>query len=84
MSLALLTKPVVAPCYAYNALLQVSVSLTCLGPVTDMPLLTIAYVLGNMVVKQDLQLPVGTHKFIMPEPGIPKEYFFDQWKAVSG
>lgn len=66
------------------AALQVSVSLTCLAPVTETPLLTIAYTLGNVAVKQDLQLPVGTHKFVMPEPGIAKEFFFDQWKALSG
>ena len=28
-----------------------------------------------------LKLPVAMHKFMAPEPGIAKEFFFDQWKA---
>ena len=46
-------------------------------------MLRLGYTLCNVVVAQDLRLPVASHKFVMPEPIIAREIFFEQWKALG-
>ena len=54
--------------------------LACLGPIVDVPTVRITYTLANVTVDQALELPVACPKFILPDPAIAKELFFDQWK----
>lgn len=32
---------------------------------------------------QDLRIPVSNHHFLVPEPHIAKELFFEQWRVVG-
>ena len=59
---------------------QVPIHLACLGPVVDGPSVRLGYSLANLIVDQPLELPVASHKFLLPEPSIAKELFFEQWK----
>uniref|UniRef100_A0A7S0R8D3 Clathrin adaptor alpha/beta/gamma-adaptin appendage Ig-like subdomain domain-containing protein n=1 Tax=Chlamydomonas leiostraca TaxID=1034604 RepID=A0A7S0R8D3_9CHLO len=62
---------------------QVAVSAAAAHPFTGTPSLLLSYVLAGMPVQQELKLPVAVHKFVVPEPTIPKETFFAEWKANS-
>ena len=62
---------------------QVVVKVSCLAPVEEVPGLTLHYQLGPLTVAQPLRLPVTNCRFLVPEPGIPKELFFEQWKAIG-
>lgn len=42
------------------------------------------YSCGARQVVQDLPLPLAPHKFMVPEPRISKEMFFEKWKAYPG
>jgi hypothetical protein len=64
--------------------LQVLVQLTCLQPFLERPRLQLRYTVGARQVVQDLALPVAPHKFMVPEPHIAKEAFFDKWKSYPG
>ncbi|PNW74645.1 hypothetical protein CHLRE_12g488850v5 [Chlamydomonas reinhardtii] len=65
--------------------LQVSIGLTCLGPFTEAPALALNYgVAGAPALNaMQLRLPVAMHKFMAPEVHIPKEVFFDHWRAAQ-
>ncbi|KAG2452624.1 hypothetical protein HYH02_002861 [Chlamydomonas schloesseri] len=65
--------------------LQVPISLTCLGPFTEPPALALNYgVAGAPALNaMQLRLPVAMHKFMAPEVHIPKETFFDHWRAAQ-
>mmetsp|Transcript_39785 Transcript_39785/g.88425 ORF Transcript_39785/g.88425 Transcript_39785/m.88425 type:complete len:1123 (+) Transcript_39785:142-3510(+) len=62
---------------------QVPIQVVCMGPIVEAPVLRLGYVLSNVVVAQDLRIPLASHKFITPEAMIPRETFFEQWKAFS-
>lgn len=48
------------------------------------PVLQLSYSLGARQVHQELKLPLSNHKFLVPEPHVAKEAFFDTWKAYAG
>ncbi len=66
--------------------LQVPISVTATAPFLGPPPLLLVYVPSGSstgsAVQVDLRLPLWPHKFVTPEPAIPKEYFFEQWKAL--
>eukprot|EP00775_Hariotina_reticulata_P003331 gene3331-3608_t len=64
---------------------QVPVQVTCLQPFLEAPRLLLRYVSGSMrQVAQELLLPLAPHKFMVPQPHIAKEAFFDKWKSYRG
>eukprot|EP00798_Chlamydomonas_sp_ICE-L_P020228 gene20228-26981_t len=63
--------------------MQVPIHLACLGPMEEPPTVCFSYNLCNVVVSQELKLPVANHKFMVPEVKIPTEVFFAEWKALS-
>jgi hypothetical protein len=63
---------------------QVLVQLTCLQPFLEPPRLQLRYTVGARQVVQDLALPVAPHKFMVAEPHIAKDAFFDKWKSYPG
>ncbi len=71
------------PCEPWKT--QVPIRLICLGPVSsaDVPSVNLKYRLGDMRVDQDLRVPVTSMRFVVPEPTIPKELFFEQWKTIG-
>ncbi|KAG2494582.1 hypothetical protein HYH03_007348 [Edaphochlamys debaryana] len=66
---------------------QVPISLVCLGPFTAPPALALSYGVGGAPALPPpgfaLRLPVAMHKFMLPEPRIPKELFFEHWRAAQ-
>ena len=48
-----------------------------------MPALHLAFSLYNVAVHQELRVPVGSHKFVVPDTTVPKEHFFEQWKLYG-
>lgn len=66
------------------AMLQVLVQVTCLQPFLEPPRLQLRYTVGARQVVQDLALPLAPHKFMVPEPHIAKEAFFDKWRSYAG
>ncbi len=57
-----------------------------LAPFTGTPSLTLEYTLSGGPLtgqgcRQELRLPIAPHKFIVPEPTIPAQTFFEQWKV---
>jgi hypothetical protein len=40
--------------------------------------------LPTLQVNQMLVLPVVAHKFMVPDPTIAKNAFFDVWKSMTG
>ncbi len=64
--------------------LQVSMSLVCLGPFASPPALALSYGVGGAPALSSLplRLPVAMHKFLGPEPHIPKETFFSHWREA--
>lgn len=72
----------ILPCSSF-VLLQVPITITSTAPFSGPPALVLMYTLGPNAapVRADLRLPVLPHKFVAPEQAIPKEFFFDQWKA---
>ncbi|KAL6765657.1 Coatomer/clathrin adaptor appendage, Ig-like subdomain-containing protein [Haematococcus lacustris] len=63
---------------------QVVLQLVSAAPFQGPPCLQLTYaVAGTAPVAVELRLPVLAHKFVVPEPAIPKEMFFEQWKASS-
>jgi hypothetical protein len=65
-------------------LLQVLVQATCLQPFLEPPHVQLRYTVGARQVVQDLALPLAPHKFMVPEPSIAKEAFFEKWKSYAG
>lgn len=63
---------------------QVLAQVTCLQPFQEPPRLQLRYSVGARQVVQDLPLPLALHKFMVPEPHIAKEAFFDKWKSYAG
>jgi hypothetical protein len=61
----------------------VPINLTASGPVTEPPSFTLSYTIGNVSVDQPLKVPVASHRFVVPEAGIAKELFFEQWKSIG-
>ncbi|MEW5308641.1 MAG: hypothetical protein WDW38_000584 [Sanguina aurantia] len=59
---------------------QVPIQVGALQPFSEAPAMTLSYTLGSTVMTQQLQLPVLSHKFLVPEPAIAKELFFETWK----
>lgn len=64
--------------------LQVVVQVACLHPFLEAPRLQLRYICGTRQVVQELALPLAPHKFMLPDPHISKEVFFDKWKAYPG
>lgn len=64
--------------------MQVLAQVTCLQPFQEPPRLQLRYSVGARQVVQDLPLPLAPHKFMVPEPHIAKEAFFDKWKSYAG
>ncbi len=67
-----------------------AIQAAALAPFAGAPQLLLAYQVtpampgaapAGPAVRQELRLPVAPHKFLVPEPGISKELFFEQWKA---
>jgi len=63
---------------------QVVVQVTCLQPFLEAPRVQLRYSTGARQVVQELALPLAPHKFMVPEPHIAKEAFFDKWKSYAG
>lgn len=74
----------VPPSLAPKQQLQVPLQVTCLEPFLEPPALMLAYTLSGHPVSTTLPLPLANIKFLTPEPTIPKEVFFDNWKHFSG
>lgn len=66
------------------SVLQVAVQVTCLHSFLEPPRLQLRYTYGARQVVQELPLPLAPHKFMVPEPHIAKEAFFDKWKSYQG
>jgi hypothetical protein len=47
------------------------------------PLLQLTYQIGSLPVSQLLPLPLANHRFMVPDPVIAKEAFFESWKGVA-
>ncbi|GLC68315.1 hypothetical protein PLESTF_000678300 [Pleodorina starrii] len=64
---------------------QVQVQLTCTGPFTAPPVLSLSYGLSGAPALTGLQLrlPAAMHKFMLPEPRIAKETFFEHWRSAA-
>jgi hypothetical protein len=60
---------------------QVPIAVAALAPFVGPPSASLSYMLPSGPVRAELRLPVVPHKFMVPEPGISKEMFFEQWKA---
>lgn len=58
--------------------------MTCLHCFLEAPRLQVRYSCGARQVVQELTLPLAPHKFMLPEPHIAKEAFFDKWKSYQG
>lgn len=58
--------------------------MTCLQPFLEAPRVQLRYSTGARQVVQELALPLAPHKFMVPEPHIAKEAFFDKWKSYAG
>lgn len=71
-------------CCRLVVLLQVLVQVTCLQPFLEPPRVQLRYSTGARQVVQDLALPLAPHKFMVPEPSIAKEAFFEKWKSYTG
>ncbi|EFJ50611.1 hypothetical protein VOLCADRAFT_120602 [Volvox carteri f. nagariensis] len=52
---------------------QVPLTLTCLAPFAEPPVLSLSYA---------LRMPTAMHKFMVPEPHVPKETFFEHWRSA--
>eukprot|EP00879_Flechtneria_rotunda_P008959 GHRR01009380.1.p1 GENE.GHRR01009380.1~~GHRR01009380.1.p1 ORF type:complete len:1159 (+),score=411.60 GHRR01009380.1:174-3479(+) len=63
---------------------QVSLQVTCMQPFLEPPRLQLRYATGSRQVVQELALPLAPHKFMVPEPQIGKEAFFERWKSYHG
>ncbi|GIL47564.1 hypothetical protein Vafri_4358 [Volvox africanus] len=61
---------------------QVPLAVVCLAPFTTPPVLSLSYAVGGAPALTGLQLrlPTAMHKFMTPEPHIPKEVFFEHWR----
>lgn len=68
----------------FCAMLQAVVQLACLHSFLEAPRLQLRYTCGTRQVVHELALPVAPHKFMVPEPHISKEMFFEKWKAYQG
>jgi len=62
---------------------QVVISAAAIAPFSGAPSLVLGYQVAGVAVRQQLQLPIVPHKFFEPAPTIPKELFFEQWKALG-
>lgn len=64
--------------------LQVPLTLICLGVFTAPPMLSLSYAVDGAPALPGLQLrlPTAMHKFMAPEPRIPKETFFGYWRST--
>jgi hypothetical protein len=60
------------------------VQVTCLQPFLEPPRVQLRYTVGARQVVQNLALPLAPHKFMVPEPTIAKEAFFEKWKSYAG
>lgn len=65
---------------------QVKIPLTvsCVQPLSGPVTLQLGYTVGGRAVLRELRLPVVPHKFMVPEPGIAREVFFESWKQIAG
>eukprot|EP00882_Tetradesmus_deserticola_P019241 GHRQ01020698.1.p1 GENE.GHRQ01020698.1~~GHRQ01020698.1.p1 ORF type:complete len:365 (+),score=199.38 GHRQ01020698.1:33-1097(+) len=63
---------------------QAVVHVTCLHSFLEAPRLQLRYGCGGRQVVQELLLPLAPHKFMLPEPHIAKEAYFDKWKNYQG
>lgn len=63
---------------------QAVVHVTCLHSFLEAPRVQLRYSCGVRQVVQELRLPLAPHKFMLPEPHIAKEAFFDKWKSYQG
>ncbi|GLI58947.1 hypothetical protein VaNZ11_000735 [Volvox africanus] len=61
---------------------QVPLTVVCLAPFTAPPVLSLSYAVGGAPALTGLQLrlPTAMHKFMTPEPHIPKDVFFEHWR----
>ncbi|GFR46483.1 hypothetical protein Agub_g8060 [Astrephomene gubernaculifera] len=75
----------VPPMLEIKQQVQVPLSLLCLGPFTAPPVLVLSYGVGGAPALPGLQLrlPTAMHKFMVPEPQIPKETFFEHWRSAQ-
>lgn len=71
-------------CWVVDVVPQVRVQVTCLQPFLEPPRVQLRYSTGARQVVQDLALPLAPHKFMVPEPTIAKEAFFEKWKSYTG
>jgi hypothetical protein len=66
-------------------LILVVLQVACQAPFLDCPVLQLHYQTAvGFAVSQSLQLPLAPHKFMVPEPTILKQAFFDSWKTFTG
>jgi hypothetical protein len=56
----------------------------CMHSFLEAPRVQLRYSCGARQVVQELLLPLAPHKFMLPEPHIAKEAFFDKWKSYQG
>jgi AP-2 complex subunit alpha len=63
---------------------QAAVRVTCLHSFLEAPRVQLRYSCGARQVAQELLLPLAPHKFMLPEPHIAKEAFFNKWKSYQG
>lgn len=63
---------------------QIQLSVECLQPFMEPPQMQLGYKFGGQTVNQTLKLPLLTTKFLIPEPDITRDSFFEHWKAYGG
>lgn len=64
---------------------QVQVMAACLAPFLAAPRIHLGYSLDGHTMSQSLPLPVVVTKFCTPpEAAVPREAFFQRWRALNG
>ncbi|GMH38541.1 hypothetical protein BSKO_06425 [Bryopsis sp. KO-2023] len=63
---------------------KVQLSVECMQPFLEPPRMQLVYKFGGHTVNQTLKLPIITTKFLVPEPDITRDAFFEHWKTYSG
>ena len=66
--------------------MQVPLNVTCLEPFLAAPRIDLGYTLASgQMLSQSLLLPLVPAKFCMPPTAaVPREAFFQRWRALDG
>ena len=64
---------------------QVPLMVACVAPFDTPPRLQLGYACGTQALNRSLALPVVAAKFCTPpDAAVPRETFFQRWRALPG